>query len=169
MSFSTYKTHNTVLASDSVDMSISQNSARVKGVYHVIRSKNTYNSDKHDSLSTYKSGNVKEVQWDMGSKLFPEFPLKLDNDGVVNLYSHNLNSFNMWRNHALGSSVADQNFWTTEASTYAQGNNSAATAFKATPVRRVYGTWVANGKEEYVKQAAPTYDTYSALNGGKGS
>ena len=37
--------------------------------------------------SMYKSGNVKEVQWDMGSKLFPEFPLKLDNDGVVNLYS----------------------------------------------------------------------------------
>jgi len=149
MSFSTYKTHNTVLASDSVDMSISQNSASVKGVYHVLRSKNTYNSEKYDSLSTYKSGNVKEVQWDMGSKLFPEFPLKLDNDGVVNLYSHNLHSFNMWRNHALGSSVDDKSFMSTEPTTRAGGLHG--TAFQATPVRRVYGTWVCNGKEVYDK------------------
>ena len=151
MSFSTYKTHNTVLSSNTVDMSISQNSASVKGVYHVLRSKNIYNSAKYDSLSTYKSGNLQTVQWDMGSKLFPEYPLKLNNDGVVNLYSHNLTSFNMFRNHALGSSVDDTNFWTSEAANVSNGNSSGVGAFKATPVRRVYGTWVANGKEIYDK------------------
>ena len=149
MSFSTYKTHNTVLNSNSVDMSISQNSASVKGVYHILRSKDKYNSAKYDSLSCYKSGNVKEVQWDMGSKLYPEFPLKLENDGVINLYSSNLQSFNMWRNHALGSSVDDTNFWTTEASSHAKGGSTATTAFRAAPVRRVYGTWVANGPHQY--------------------
>jgi hypothetical protein len=100
-------------------------------------------------LSCYKSGNVKEVQWDMGSKLYPEFPLKLENDGVINLYSSNLQSYNMWRNHALGSSVDDTNFWTTEATSHAKGGSTATTAFKAAPVRRVYGTWVANGPQQY--------------------
>jgi hypothetical protein len=149
MSFSTYKTHNTVLTSNSVDMAISQNSASVKGVYHILRSKDKYQSPEYDSLSEYKSGNVREVQWDMGSKLFPEYPMKLDNDGVVDLYSHNLTSYNMFRNHALGSSVDDTNFWTTEASSFAKGYTSGSGAHKATPVRRVYGTWVANGTEVY--------------------
>jgi hypothetical protein len=149
MSFSTYKTHSTVLTSNTEDLSISQNSASVKGVYHVLRSKNKHQSDKHDSLSTYKSGNIEEVQWDMGSKLFPEFPLKMPNDGVIDLYSNNLQSFNMWRNHALGSSVDDKNFMTFEPTTRAGGLHG--TAFSATPVRRVYGTWVCNGKEIYDK------------------
>jgi hypothetical protein len=152
MSFSTYKTHNTVLTSSSIDMSISQNSASVKGVYHVLRSKDKYQSANYDSLSEYKSGNVKEVQWDMGSKLFPEYPLKLENDGIVDLYSNNLHSFNMFRNHALGSSIDDTNFWSTEAKSKAGGYNvSGDSAFKTTPVRRIYGTWVANGKEYYDK------------------
>ena len=155
MSFSTYKTHNTVLTSASIDMSISQNSASVKGVYSVLRSKEKYQSAGYDSLSEYKSGNLRELQYDMGSKLFPEYPLKLQNDGVVDLYSHNLHSFNMFRNHALGSSIDDTNFWTTEATKKAGGYDVAGvSAFQTTPIRRVYGTWVANGKEQYVLPAS---------------
>ena len=167
MSFSTYKTHNTVLNSNSIDMSISQNSASVKGVYSVLRSKDKYQSPKHDSLSEYKSGNLKELQYDMGSKLFPEYPLKLENDGVVDLYSHNLHSFNMFRNHALGSSIGDANFATTEAKSHAAGGLITADAFKASTVRRIYGTWCANGKETYDNakhlSASPAVNSLNAI------
>ena len=166
MSFSTYKTHNTVLTSSSIDMSISQNSASVKGVYSVLRSKDKYQSAKYDSLSEYKSGNLKELQYDMGSKLFPEYPLKLENDGVVDLYSHNLHSYNMFRNHALGSSIDDTNFWTTEAKAKAGGYNITDTsAFQTTPIRRIYGTWVANGKEQYVLPASAAITNNDAALG----
>jgi hypothetical protein len=164
MSFSTYKTHNTVLTSSSIDMSISQNSASVKGVYSVLRSKDKYQNANYDSLSEYKSGNLKELQYDMGSKLFPEYPLKLENDGVVDLYSHNLHSYNMFRNHALGSSIDDTNFWTTEAKAKAGGYNITDTsAFQTTPIRRIYGTWVANGREYYdkAKHGPMTASTYA--------
>jgi hypothetical protein len=69
-------------------MSISQNPASVKGIYHVLRSKDKYkyNSAKYDSLSCYKPGNVKEVQWDMGSKLYPEFPLTRSSNFRVSLF-----------------------------------------------------------------------------------
>ena len=72
MSFSTYKTHNTTLPdANSVDMSISQNAASVKGVFHVLRDSAKYQSAEYDSLSTYKSGGLKEVQWDLGGMQYP--------------------------------------------------------------------------------------------------
>jgi hypothetical protein len=129
-------------------LSISQNAASVKGVYHILRDKSKYQDPKHDSLSTYKSGNLEEIQWDMGGKLTPEFPLKLKDDGITNMYSHNLQSWNMFRNLSLGCSVDDTNFASTEASGVPNGNG-ATNSYQAMPVRRVYGTWVANGKEAY--------------------
>ena len=152
MSFSTWKTHNTTLpAANSIDLSISQNAASVKGVYHVLRDSLKYQSAEYDSLSTYKSGGLKEVQWDLGGMQYPQTPLKLQSDGVTNAYSHNLMSFNMFRNHALGCSVDDTNYWSTEGGK-PQGVHDAS--YTALPIRRVYGTWVANGKEIYLE------DTY---------
>ena len=58
MSFDTLQTHVTTLTSADMDLPISQNSASVKGSYHVLRSKDKYNSASYDSLSTYKSGNL---------------------------------------------------------------------------------------------------------------
>jgi hypothetical protein len=86
ISFDTFKTHNSVLTDNTMDLSISQNAASVKGVYHILRDKDKYQSPSHDSLSTYKSGNLEEIQWDMGGKLTPEFPLKLKDDGITNIY-----------------------------------------------------------------------------------
>jgi hypothetical protein len=83
----------------------------------------------------------------MGGKLTPEFPLKLKDDGITNMYSHNLQSWNMFRNLSLGCSVDDTNFASTEAILAPTGNFS--TSYKTRPVRRVYGTWVANGNDVY--------------------
>jgi hypothetical protein len=147
ISFDTFKTHNSVLTDNTMDLSISQNAASVKGVYHILRDKTKYQDEKYDSLSTYKSGNLEEIQWDMGGKLTPEFPLKLTDDGITNMYSHNLQSWNMFRNLSLGCSVDDTNFASTEAIKAPKGNFDKS--YTAMPVRRVYGTWVANGKEVY--------------------
>ena len=147
ISFDTYKRHETRLIGNSIDTSISQNAASVKGVYHVLRDKEQYRNATYDSLSTYKSGLLKEVQWDLGSKQYPEFPLKLDNDGYTDLYSQNLMSFNMFRNLSLGSEVDDTNFATCNPAKEALGLHSAA--FKALPVRRIYGKWVVNSGDVF--------------------
>ena len=84
----------------------------------------------------------------MGGKLTPEFPLKLKDDGITNMYSHNLQAWNMFRNLSLGCSVDDTNFASTEASGVPNGNG-ATNSYQAMPVRRVYGTWVANGNDAY--------------------
>ena len=139
ISYASYRTHTTTLTTHNNELQISQNAKSVKGVYQVLRSKDKYASAKYDSLSTYKSGNLKEVQWNLGGREFPEFPIKLQNDGVTHLYAHNMNSFNMFRNHALGSGVSEENFWTTETAVAGRGNY--ATGYKALPVRRVYGLW----------------------------
>ena len=152
LSFNTYKTHVTTLISANMDLPISQNSASVRGSYHVLRSKDKYNSPLYDSLSTYKSGNLEEVMWDLGGQLYPTQPLKLKDDGVTSLYSHNLQSWNMFRNHALGCQVDDTNFWSSEATQQSHG----VTKFKALPVRRVYGTWVANGSKAYAQYGKTT-------------
>ena len=148
LSFDTYKHHETRLIGNSIDTSISQNAASVKGIYHVLRDKDKYRSQEHDSLSTYKSGLLSEIQWDLGSKMYPEFPLKLAADGYTDLYSQNLQSFNMFRNLSLGSEVDDTNFVTCHPPD-AQNGVGVAGAFKALPVRRVYGTWVCNGGQQY--------------------
>lgn len=147
MSFSTYKHHSSVITSDQMSLSISQNASSVKASYHLLRSKAKVSSPEHDSLSTYKSGGLKSFQVDLGGKLYPEQPIKLDQSGVVDLYSHNLMSWNMYRNNSLSSSIVDSNFTSTEATSQPLGNIS--TGYKSLPIRRVYGTWLANGKEIY--------------------
>lgn len=149
MSFDTYKVHVTTLTSPNMDLPISQNSASVKGSYHVLRSKDKYSNAEYDSLSTYKSGNLEEVMWDLGGQLYPTQPLKLKDDGVTSLYTHNLQSFNYFRNHNLGCQVNDRNFWSSEASASNQVPTGSASVYKALPIRRVYGTWVANSKDAY--------------------
>ena len=150
LSYSTFRTHNSVLTNSSMDLMISQNSSSVKGVYHVLRSKNKVNSASYDSLSTFKSSNLKSIQWSMGSVLTPTSPLMLENMGTTSLYAHNLQSFNMFRNLSLGSGISDNNFSSTElTSGVAAGLVGGVNAYQALPLRRIYGTWVANGKEEY--------------------
>ena len=46
LSFDTYKHHETRLIGNSIDTSISQNAASVKGVYHVLRDKDKYRSQE---------------------------------------------------------------------------------------------------------------------------
>ena len=147
MSFTTYKTHTTTFTSPNMDLPISQNSASVKGSYHVLRSKDKYNSADHDSLTTYKSGNLEEVMWDLGGVLYPTQPLRLKDDGCTSMYTHNLQAWNMHRNHALSCKVDDTNFWSTEATNAPLG--SSVSTYKALPVRRVYGTYVANSAKAY--------------------
>ena len=144
ISYASYRTHNTTLTTDSVELQISQNAKSVKGVYQVLRSKSKYQSAEHDSLTTYKSGNLNELQWTLGGREFPEAPIKLSNDGVSQLYAHNLNAFNMFRNHALGSSISEEHFNTTESTVEPRGNITGASSYKALPIHRVYGTWCAS-------------------------
>ena len=147
MAMVTYKCHNSILVADTVDLQISQNAASVRSVYHVLRSKDVVSSAAHDSLSTYKSGNLASIQWSLGGRLTPEAPIRLHNAGVTGLQVQNLQSWNMFRQLSLGSSVSDHNFWSTEAGAQAAGLHPSA--FNALPVRRVYGRFVANGKEVY--------------------
>ena len=176
MSFDTYKVHVTTLTSPNMDLPISQNSASVKGSYHVLRSKDKYSNANYDSLSTYKSGNLVEVMWDLGGQLYPTQPLKLKDDGVTSLYTHNLQSFNYFRNHNLGCQVNDRNFWSSEASASNQVPTGSASVYKALPIRRVYGTWVANSKDAYKSPStvnpdisATGLDGLTELNVGAGS
>ena len=67
--------------------------------------------------------------------------------GLILLYLV-MQAWNMFRNLSLGCSVDDTNFASTEASGVPNGNG-ATNSYQAMPVRRVYGTWVANGKEAY--------------------
>ena len=143
ISFSSYRSHNTALTTAHNELQISQNAKSVKGVYQVLRSKAKYQSSKYDSLTEYKSGNLEECQWNLGGREYPEFPLKLKDSGVSALYAQNLSSFNMFRDHSLGSSVGDERFWTTEATRVPKGNLTAS-SYKSTPIRRVYGVWCAN-------------------------
>ena len=161
ISFDTFKTHNSVLTDNTMDLSISQNAASVKGVYHILRDKDKYQSPATIRCQPTSLAILEEIQWDMGGKLTPEFPLKLKDDGITNMYSHNLQAWNMFRNLSLGCSVDDTNFASTEASGVPNGNG-ATNSYKAMPVRRVYGTWVANGKEAYDETK---YNAKGHLNG----
>jgi hypothetical protein len=143
ISYSSYRAHTTSINSAKEDIQISQNAKSVKGVYSVLRSKNKYRSALHDSLTTYKSGNLKEIQYSLGGREYPTFPLKLENNGFTQLYAQNLNSWNMFRNHALGSGIKDDTFASTETTQVALPTNGVATA-TIQPLRRIYGRWFCN-------------------------
>ena len=143
ISYSSYRAHTTSINTPKEDIQISQNAKSVKGVYSVLRSKNTYRSALHDSLTTYKSGNLKEIQYNLGGREYPTFPLKLENNGFTQLYAQNLNSWNMFRNHALGSGIKDNTFASTETTAIPYPRNAVATA-TIQPLRRIYGRWFCN-------------------------
>jgi len=144
LSFVTTRTHNHKLTNDQTDLPISQNAASVRSTYHVLREANVVSSTAHGSLSTYQSGNIRSIQYDLGGHLMPTQAIKMDDDGSSTLYSHNLQAWNMWRNHAFGSNVDASNFDTTESKKTPLGSH--ADAVKQRPIRRVYGTWVCNGQ-----------------------
>jgi hypothetical protein len=143
ISYSSYRAHTTSINSAKEDIQISQNAKSVKGVYSVLRSKGKYRSPLFDSLTTYKSGNLKEIQYNLGGREYPTFPLKLENNGFTQLYAQNLNSWNMFRNHALGSGIKDNTFASTETAAIALPTNGVTTA-SVHPLRRIYGRWFCN-------------------------
>ena len=143
ISYDSYVTHNTTLNSSNLDLQISQNAKSVKTVYQVLRDKDSVQNQTVDSLSTYKSGNLEEVQWNLGGREMPEAPIKLKNDGITTLYTNNLNAMNMFRNYSLGSGISDETFASTEPGAVPLGVNSAS-GYQALPIKRVYGRWVCN-------------------------
>jgi hypothetical protein len=151
LSFETTKTHVTHIQNPDVDLPISQNAASVRGTYHILRDRAVVDSASHDSLSTYKSGNLEELQFDLGGHLTPTQSIKLKADGVTGLYQHNLQAWNMNRNQAIGSKVDQNNFHSTEAGAPPIGN--AAGSYQALPTSRVYGTWVCNNADRAFKGA----------------
>jgi hypothetical protein len=164
ISYSSYRAHTTSINSAKEDIQISQNAKSVKGVYSVLRSKNKYRSALHDSLTTYKSGNLKEIQYNLGGREYPTFPLKLENNGFTQLYAQNLNSWNMFRNHALGSGIKDDTFASTETTQVALPTNGVATA-TIQPLRRIYGRWFCNRpqKKDDNSASANTVQTQPTL------
>ena len=143
LSMTTYRTHHSVLTNNQMDLSISQNASSVKSTMHVLRSKDTYNSNEHDSLSTYKSGNIRSIQFDIGGKQIPETPIILEDGGVAQMYVHNQQAFNQFRNLMLGSTITDKTFASTESAKVPNGNHTDS--YMALPLKRVYGTFVCNG------------------------
>ncbi len=142
LAFVTTRTHNQVIKNNQEDLPISQNASSVRGTYHVLRDSTTVTDTKKDSLSTYKSGNIRSIQWDMGGHLTPQLAIRTEDDGTTSLYSHMLQSWNMFRNHSFGSKIDGKNYDTTETKDTPLG--LVGTGYKARPIQRVYGTWVAN-------------------------
>ena len=153
ISYSSYRAHTTSINTPKEDIQISQNAKSVKGVYSVLRSKLKYRSPEHDSLTTYKSGNLKEIQYNLGGREYPTFPLKLENNGFTQLYAQNLNSWNMFRNHALGSGIKDDTFASTETTAIPYPRNAVATA-TIQPLRRIYGRWFCNQPQKKADNSA---------------
>lgn len=142
MSFVTYRTHRTNIRSNDEDLPISQNAASVRGTYHLLREAGKISSSTADSLSTYSSGDLRSIQWDMGGQLYPTQPIEMEKDGSTSMFTHNLQTWNMHRNHAIGSKVDATNFDSTESDIPPLGVKAGG--YKARPIKRVYGTWVAN-------------------------
>lgn len=178
MSFVTYRSHQQPILTNTVDLPISQNSASVRGVYTVMRSTEVANSAEHDSLSTMKSSNLLSAQWDLGGHLTPQLGIQLKNDGHKHMYSHTLQSWNQFRNHAVGSTITEKNFASTDTKDTPRGLYGSG--YQAQPIRRVYGTFVANGPKfavssddisnEFTATANQAIDgVAAALNGTNGA
>lgn len=111
IAYHTYRAHTqSLISSGDQSIQISQNSKSVKGCYCVMRDKQKYRSYKYDSLSTYKSGNLSDYQFDLGGRLFPEGRLQCDGNKYGNAYASNLNSFNHFRDQGGGSEIERSTF-----------------------------------------------------------
>lgn len=143
--FSSYRSHHHTLTGTAPKViQISQNSKSVKGVYTVIRDKEKYRSSHYDSLSTYKSGNLKEFFYDLGGKLYPEFPMKAsgaDNGGPAQSYANALNSWNHFRDHSCGSEITRDTYnGANDADITSKiGDNNHTGSYAANVTRRLYG------------------------------
>ncbi len=122
----------------------SQNSKSVKGVYTVIRDKDKYRNEYCESLSTYKSGNLEEFQYDLGGRLFPEYKLRLDGARMGNAYANNLSSFNHFRDHGGGSAINPSNFTASQNEKVHKPESATGSSYTANPTKRMYGK-IANG------------------------
>ncbi len=146
LAFVTTRTHNQVIKNNQEDLPISQNASSVRGTYHVLRDSTSVTDTKKDSLSTYKSGNIRSIQWDMGGHLTPQLAIRTEDDGTTSLYSHMLQSWNMFRNHSFGSKIDGKNYDTTETKESPLGLLPNV-GYRSRPIQRVYGTWVANAAQ----------------------
>jgi hypothetical protein len=110
-----------------------------------MRDKNKYRSDQYDSLSTYKSCNLQDFQFDLGGRLFPEGRLQIAGGKYGNAYASNLNSFNHFRDHGGGSAIDRTTFNASQnEGTFSRGTGE--TAYLANSTKRMYGK-IASGFE----------------------
>ena len=154
MSFSSYRSHHTSLHAGQQTIQISQNSKSCKGVYTIIRGKDTYHSNYVDSLSTYKSGNLIDYQYNLGSKLYPEFKVNTSSSGgsVNTLYCQNLNSWNQFRDHSGGNSIRPEHFMADQTgATPARGLTEGT--YHSEPIKRVFGWFNGADATNYIKGA----------------
>ena len=111
IAFHSYRSHHHSLqAGNDQVIQLAQNSKSVKGVYCVMRDLQRYRSSYFESLSEYKSGRVEQYQFDLGGRLFPEFPVDLKETGESSSYALNLNSYNHFRDHNGGSAITRETF-----------------------------------------------------------
>ena len=150
IAYHTYRAHTqSILEGNEQTIQISQNSKSVKGCYCVMRDKNKYRSDQYDSLSTYKSCNLQDFQFDLGGRLFPEGRLQIAGGKYGNAYASNLNSFNHFRDHGGGSAIDRTTFNASQnEGTFSRGTGE--TAYLANSTKRMYGK-IASGVEYYAK------------------
>lgn len=144
ISFHSYRSHHHSLQSaTSQTIQLSQNSKSVKGAYVVIRDTQRYRSDKHESLSAYKSGRLLEYQFDLGGRLFPEFPINMNSAGEASAYANNLNSFNHFRDQNGGSEITRETFCPVNKGTLHTANSTYTNTAECTA--RFHGYLIANG------------------------
>jgi hypothetical protein len=104
----------------------------------VIRDKNKYRNPNFDSLSTYKSGNLVDFQFDLGGRVFPEGRLKCEGSAYGNVYASNLNSFNHFRDQGGGSEIDRKTFCSTQNENI-HPIRSGATGLLLNSTQRMYG------------------------------
>ena len=145
IAYHTYRAHTqSLIQSDNQNIQISQNSKSVKGCYCVMRDANKCRSSKYDSLSTYKSGNLMDYQFDLGGRLFPEGRLQVEGSKYSNAYASNLNSFNHFRDHGGGSDIDRSTFNAAQNSSLFSRDGTGTSSYKANSTKRMYGK-VASG------------------------
>jgi hypothetical protein len=139
IAYHTYRSHTqSLISGDDQTIQISQNSKSVKGCYCVMRDKNKYRDYRYDSLSTYKSGNLQDFQFDLGGRLFPEGRLKCQGNAYGNAYASNLNSFNHFRDQGGGSEIDRKTFSASQTETI-HPRSGTGTGLKCNSTKRMYG------------------------------
>ena len=145
ISYHSYRSHHHSLSNDSEsNIQLSQNSKSVKGVYMVLRDKSRMRSQNFESLSEYKSGNLEEYQFDLGGRLFPEFPVALKNHGEASCYANNLNSFNHFRDQNGGSEVTRDHFACSTLSAIGSMSFAQSGSHSNSPIKRFHGYMIGN-------------------------